>query len=97
MEERSRCCWAGTDPLYVAYHDEEWGVPTRDDRRLFEMLLLEGAQAVALCVRLATGAEFPGWSIFAGPAIATLLWPLLSWLLLLPQRRPAALDERRPL
>jgi len=45
MEERSRCSWAGTDPLYVAYHDEEWGVPTHDDRRLFEMLLLEGAQA----------------------------------------------------
>jgi rod shape-determining protein MreD len=64
---------------------------------LHVLLLLEGAQAVALCVRLAAGAEFPGWSLFAGPAIATLLWPLLTWLLLLPQRRPAALDERRPL
>jgi DNA-3-methyladenine glycosylase I len=41
----SRCAWAGTDPLYVAYHDEEWGVPVHDDRRLFEMLILEGAQA----------------------------------------------------
>jgi DNA-3-methyladenine glycosylase I len=40
-----RCPWAGDDPLYVSYHDEEWGVPVRDDRRLFEMLLLEGAQA----------------------------------------------------
>ncbi len=40
-----RCPWAGTDPLYVAYHDEEWGVPSRDDRHLFEMLILEGAQA----------------------------------------------------
>jgi len=40
-----RCAWAGTDPLYVAYHDEEWGVPCHDDRRLFEMLVLEGAQA----------------------------------------------------
>jgi DNA-3-methyladenine glycosylase I len=40
-----RCSWAGSDPLYVAYHDEEWGVPEHDDRRLFEMLLLEGAQA----------------------------------------------------
>jgi DNA-3-methyladenine glycosylase I len=42
---RVRCRWAGSDPLYVAYHDEEWGVPLHDDRRLFEMLILEGAQA----------------------------------------------------
>ncbi len=42
---RRRCGWAGTDPLYVAYHDEEWGVPLHDDDRLFEMLVLEGAQA----------------------------------------------------
>lgn len=40
-----RCAWCGTDPLYVAYHDSEWGVPVHDDRRLFEMLCLEGAQA----------------------------------------------------
>jgi DNA-3-methyladenine glycosylase I len=40
-----RCAWAGSDPLYVAYHDEEWGVPAHDDRHLFEMLILEGAQA----------------------------------------------------
>ncbi len=40
-----RCDWATDDPLYVAYHDEEWGVPIRDDRRLFEFLVLEGAQA----------------------------------------------------
>jgi len=40
-----RCAWAGSDPLYIAYHDEEWGVPLHDDRRLFEMLILEGAQA----------------------------------------------------
>jgi DNA-3-methyladenine glycosylase I len=41
----NRCAWAGTDSLYVAYHDREWGVPVRDDRRLFEFLVLEGAQA----------------------------------------------------
>ena len=41
----TRCEWAGTDPLYVAYHDEEWGVPVHDDRKLFEFLILEGAQA----------------------------------------------------
>jgi DNA-3-methyladenine glycosylase I len=40
-----RCAWAGNDPLYVAYHDHEWGVPLHDDGRLFEMLILEGAQA----------------------------------------------------
>jgi len=40
-----RCGWAASDPLYLAYHDEEWGVPLHDDRRLFEMLILEGAQA----------------------------------------------------
>jgi DNA-3-methyladenine glycosylase I len=41
----ARCAWAGTDPLYVAYHDHEWGRPVRDDRVLFEFLVLEGAQA----------------------------------------------------
>jgi DNA-3-methyladenine glycosylase I len=42
----TRCAWApADDPLYVAYHDEEWGVPSHDDRHLFEMLVLEGAQA----------------------------------------------------
>lgn len=45
MPESARCPWAGTDPLYVAYHDEEWGVPSHSDRHLFEMLVLEGAQA----------------------------------------------------
>ena len=40
-----RCTWCGEDPLYIQYHDQEWGVPVRDDRRLFEFLLLEGAQA----------------------------------------------------
>jgi DNA-3-methyladenine glycosylase I len=41
----TRCPWPGTDPLYLAYHDEEWGAPHHDDRHLFEMLVLEGAQA----------------------------------------------------
>ena len=45
MKDVIRCPWCGTDPLYVAYHDEEWGVPVHDDRQLFEMLILEGAQA----------------------------------------------------
>ncbi len=42
---KRRCSWSGTDPLYVEYHDREWGVPVHDDHRLFEMLILEGAQA----------------------------------------------------
>jgi DNA-3-methyladenine glycosylase I len=46
-DDRPRCSWASAanDPLYLAYHDEEWGVPSRDDRHLFELLVLEGAQA----------------------------------------------------
>ena len=42
---KPRCWWCGEDPIYVAYHDEEWGVPLHDEQRLFELLLLEGFQA----------------------------------------------------
>ena len=42
---KKRCFWVSDDPLYLRYHDEEWGVPVHDDRKLFEMLTLEGAQA----------------------------------------------------
>ena len=42
---KKRCRWCGDDSLYVAYHDEEWGVPLHDDQKLFELLMLEGAQA----------------------------------------------------
>ncbi|MCK6557557.1 DNA-3-methyladenine glycosylase I [candidate division KSB1 bacterium] len=45
MQSKRRCPWCGDDPLCVAYHDAEWGVAVHDDRRLFEMLILEGAQA----------------------------------------------------
>ncbi len=45
MSSASRCPWASDDPLYIAYHDLEWGVPVHDDRVLFEFLVLEGAQA----------------------------------------------------
>lgn len=45
MNAVSRCPWCGTDPLYVAYHDTEWGVPLHDDRKLFECVCLEGAEA----------------------------------------------------
>ncbi len=42
---RTRCAWGESHPLYIPYHDTEWGVPLHDDQRLFEMLILEGAQA----------------------------------------------------
>jgi DNA-3-methyladenine glycosylase I len=45
MTKKMRCGWAGSDPMMIAYHDQEWGVPVHDDRLLFEFLVLEGAQA----------------------------------------------------
>ena len=45
MNEKTRCAWSTKDPLYIAYHDEEWGRPNRDGRRLFEKIILEGAQS----------------------------------------------------
>lgn len=45
MCEKIRCAWAGDSPIYIAYHDKEWGRPVHDDIRLFEMLVLEGMQA----------------------------------------------------
>jgi DNA-3-methyladenine glycosylase I len=44
-KEKPRCWWCGEDPLYCTYHDTEWGVPVHDDRKIFEMLILEGFQA----------------------------------------------------
>jgi DNA-3-methyladenine glycosylase I len=44
-DAKNRCGWCGVDPLYVRYHDREWGVPVRNDKKLFEFLVLEGAQA----------------------------------------------------
>ncbi len=45
VKEKSRCGWGTKDAQYIQYHDEEWGVPVYDDRKLFEFLILEGAQA----------------------------------------------------
>ena len=65
----NRCAWVPlADPLYVAYHDEEWGVPERDERKLFELLNLEGAQAglswsTILRKREGYRAAFAGWDI----------------------------------
>ena len=44
-DTKKRCSWCGTDAIYVDYHDNEWGIPKKDDQELFELLLLEGAQA----------------------------------------------------
>ncbi len=44
-DHKTRCAWVNTDPLYIDYHDKEWGVPVYDDKLLFEFLILEGAQA----------------------------------------------------
>ena len=57
--------------------------------------LLLFAQGVSALVRLATGAEFPGWQIAVGPLLGALLWPVVTVLLLLPQRRPVDVDETR--
>ena len=57
--------------------------------------LLAFAEAVTALVRLAAGAEFPGWTIFVGPLIGALLWPLASVILLAPQRRRTGPDETR--
>src|SRR5438046_3672305 len=45
MENRKRCAWTGTDPVMIEYHDREWGTPVHDDRKHFEFLVLEAAQA----------------------------------------------------
>ena len=67
-KKRQRCPWAGNDPLYIAYHDKEWGVPSHDDRHLFEMLILEGAQAGLSWITILRKREnyrraFAGWNV----------------------------------
>lgn len=55
---QDRCGWAGNDPLYQGYHDQEWGVPVHDDRQLFEFLTLEGAQAGLSWITILRKREF---------------------------------------
>ncbi len=55
------------------------------------------AHAISLLVRLLAGAAFPGWSLLLAPVLESLLWPLASWILLAPQRRPPDPDQNRPL
>ena len=60
-------------------------------------ILLVGARTVEVLVRLATGAQFPGWLLLVGPLIGALLWPVVSFILLAPQRRAVEIDETRPI
>jgi rod shape-determining protein MreD len=60
---------------------------------LHVVVLLLAAQGTTVLVRIVAGAEFPGWQILVGPLVGAALWPPLSWLLLLPQRRPLKPEE----
>ena len=64
---------------------------------LHVLLLLLSTQLLTLVIRISAGADFPGWSYFAGSFICAALWPVLSFLLLLPQQRPEIVDENRPI
>ena len=59
--------------------------------------LFAGAQAVSFIVRMMAGGMFPGWELFLAPLFEALLWPVVTWLLLAPQRRPPDPDQNRPL
>jgi rod shape-determining protein MreD len=64
---------------------------------LHVLALLTMAQAVSLAVRLWVGGAFPGWTIFLGSLVGAVLWPLVSWILLAPQRQPLERDDTRPI
>ena len=72
-----------------------WFSPWRQAAHVLVLLLL--SQALMLAVRLVAGGVFPGLAYFAGTLIAAALWPTVSFLLLLPQRRPESVDENRPI
>ena len=80
---KKRCAWAGDDALYIEYHDDEWGVPSHEDRHLFEMLILEGAQAGLSWITILRKREnyrraFANWDVdkiarFGGRDVARLM------------------------
>jgi rod shape-determining protein MreD len=72
-----------------------WFPPWQQALHLLLLLLL--TQSLALLIRIVAGADFPGWTYFAGSFICAALWPALSFLLLLPQQRPELMDENRPI
>jgi rod shape-determining protein MreD len=61
------------------------------------LLLLLSTQLLTLVIRIAAGAGFPGWTYFTGSFVCAALWPVLNFLLLLPQRQPEMIDENRPI
>ena len=72
-----------------------WFPPWQQALQLLPLLL--STQLLTLAIRIATGADFPGWTYFAGSFICAALWPVLSFLLLLPQRQAETMDENRPI
>jgi len=72
-----------------------WFPPWQQALHMLLLLLL--TQSLTLVIRIAAGADFPGWTFFAGSFICAALWPALSFLLLLPQQRPELMDENRPI
>ena len=72
-----------------------WFPPWQQALQLLPLLL--STQLLTLVIRIAAGADFPGWTYFAGSFICAALWPVLSFLLLLPQRQAETMDENRPI
>jgi rod shape-determining protein MreD len=72
-----------------------WFPPWQQALHLLPLLL--SVQFLTLVIRIAAGADFPGWSYFSGSFICAALWPILTFLLLLPQRRAEKIDENRPI
>ena len=72
-----------------------WFPPWQQALQLLPLLL--STQLLTLVIRIAAGADFPGWTYFAGSFICAALWPVLSFLLLLPQRQAGTMDENRPI
>jgi rod shape-determining protein MreD len=82
--------------LAIAMHRRIlWFPPWQQALQVLPLLL--SAQLLTLVIRIAAGAEFPGWAYFAGSFICAALWPALTFLLLLPQRQAELMDENRPI
>ena len=82
--------------LAVAVHRRIlWFAPWQQALQLLPLLL--STQMLMLVIRIAAGADFPGWTYFAGSFICAALWPALTFVLLLPQRQPEVVDENRPI
>ena len=98
MTDLARCPWCGTDPLYVAYHDSEWGIPEHDPRALWECLMLEAFQAGLSWITILRRRE-TFRAAFAGfdPAVVAAFercWPEIEAIYLEDQsRQPAPLSK----